>query len=450
MTRPTLALGLIGLAVSLAAVRTPPPADGVPKLLPWSEQIRVRESWLPKRYQMLLPMMRRQSIDMWIIVNEEFHDDPVTQYIAPPRPYTGGRDIFVFVDAGAQGLKRIAVTGFAEENLRRFFESPEDPRPATEVLPDIFKTYNPKKIAVNIGGTRGVTRSLTHDSYLFLSKTMGPDATSRFVSAADLIEEYFDTRIPEELEYYTNLVRVTENLARRSLSNEVITPGKTTVGDVRRWLYDQLGAASARTWFQPDLRVYAKGVENKMSRGFPAVADESTVIQRGNVIHLDFGLTAMGFDTDWQRDAYVLRDGERDVPDGLKRAMANTHLLQDALMLHAARPGLTAGEVTEKAQTEMEQKGIEARMYCHPEGNQGHGLGTGVGYGFRANSQRDPSRMTKRLRNGSYISIELNTQTPVPEWGGQKVLIAFEDPAYLTNEGFKFFVPRQEQFYLIK
>src|SRR5690242_12003999 len=69
-----------------------------PKLLPWSQQTAVREQWLAKRHGMILDMMRRNGVDMWIVVNEEFHDDPLTQYVAPPRPYAGGRDFFVFID----------------------------------------------------------------------------------------------------------------------------------------------------------------------------------------------------------------------------------------------------------------------------------------------------------------------------------------------------------------
>src|SRR4051812_46481243 len=72
-----------------------------PKLLPVREQQVVRETWLKKRLDtMLLPMMRQQKIDMWIVVNEEFHADPVTAYIAPPIPYDGRRDFFIFADRG--------------------------------------------------------------------------------------------------------------------------------------------------------------------------------------------------------------------------------------------------------------------------------------------------------------------------------------------------------------
>lgn len=52
----------------------------------------MREGWLVKRPALLLDMMRRHDVDMWIIVNEEFHDDPLTEFVAPPRPCTGNRD----------------------------------------------------------------------------------------------------------------------------------------------------------------------------------------------------------------------------------------------------------------------------------------------------------------------------------------------------------------------
>jgi len=97
----------------------------------------------------------------------------------------------------------------------------------------------------------------------------------------------------------------------------------------------------------------------------------------------------------------------------------------------------------------MEKKGIEAKVYSHPIGNQEHGLGTGIGFGFRPGSKGEPSKMTKLLRKGSYLSMELNTVTPVPEWGGKNVIIAMEDDVYLTDEGYEFFVSHQEKSDLV-
>ncbi len=431
------------LLAGLCCAQTP----SYPRLLPWSQQIQIRESWLPKRYDMLLGMMRARGINWFIVVNEEFHDDPLTQYVAPPRIYTGNRDIFVFIDTGKE-MRRVAITGYAEESLRKFFEAPEDPRPADKVLPELYAQYHPKKIALSINSRRGVTRGLTHDSYEFLIKTLGADAAEHIVPDHDLMEEYLDTRIPEEFEHYKLAVELTDAITKLGFSDAVIKPGKTTVGDLRRWFYDQLWANGVGTWFQPDIRVQRRGTPNNTSRGFLAVAPESIVIQPGDVLHVDFGLNYMGFSTDWQKMGYVLRPGETDAPAGLKNAMKNTNTLQDALMVRHSRPGRTAGEVYNDTMAEMNKRGIKAQIYSHPIGNQGHGLGAAID--FRA-SQRDPSGQTqaKRLRKGSYISIELNTQTAVPEWDNQVVYVMMEDDAYLTDDGWKFFIPRQESWYLI-
>jgi Xaa-Pro dipeptidase len=441
----------LALAVSLCALPSPSAqaaqqqANDAPAIhLPtWSQQIAIREQWLTKRHAALLDMMRRHNINMWIVVNEEFHDDPLTQYIAPPRPYTGNRDIFVFIDTGT-ALRKVAVTGYAEENVQRFFEAPDDPKPAEQVLSALYQQYHPEHIGLSIDAKRGVQRSLTHDSYLFLAKALGPGAEAHFVPAADLIEEYSDTRLPDEFEPYKLLVELTDQLTRRAFSNEVVTPGKTTIGDVRRWLYDQMGANDVTTWFQPDLRLQRRGRVPSTSRGFLSVEPEETVIQPGDVLHLDFGITCMGLNTDWQKEAYVLRPGETDAPAGLKQALANTNTLQESLMTRS-RPGKIAGVVYDEIMADMKQHGIEAKVYSHPIGEQGHGLGASLDY--RASQQAATGG--KQLRKGSYISIELNSATPVPEWNNQKVYVMEEDDAYLTDTGFQTFLPRQTSFYLI-
>ncbi len=439
------AILLASLAAPVAAQK---PDATSPPLLPWSQQIVIREGWLTQRHSALLPMMRTHGIGMWIVATEEFHDDPLAAHVAPPRPYVGNRDFFVFVDAGDAGLKRIAITGYTEESLTAFFEAGE-PAPADARLKQLVEQYTPKTIGLGIGGSRGMTRSLTHDSYTFIVKAIGEVYAARIVSAQDLIEEYADTRLPDEMPHYRTAVELTEALTRRALSREAITPGRTTVGDVRRWLYDALWAHGVRTWFQPDLRVQRAGSAGVTSRGFLAVAPESLVIERGDVVHLDFGISYMGFDTDWQKMAYVLNDDESDVPEGLKAAMRNTHTLQDALMRTHSRPGALAADVYTSTMAEMKGKRIEAMIYSHPIGFHGHGLGASID--FRAAQRTDIAQQAqKRLRAGSYISIELNTATPVREWGGQKVFVMMEDDAHLTAQGWEFFRPRQDQWYLVR
>jgi len=296
-----------------------------------------------------------------------------------------------------------------------------------------------------MGGTRGATNGLTYDGYKFIAEALGPDYSAKFVSAAPLIVEYMDTRLPEELELYRTAVQVTDILTQRAFSNEVITPGKTTVGDVRFWFLQQVNNLGLDVWFQPDMRIQRQNQQTGMTQQFLSVAEESTIIQRGDVIHIDCGINYLGLSTDWQKMGYVLRPGEKDVPEGLKKALANTNRLQDALFTHI-RPAAKGFEVYDATMADMKNAGIEAMIYSHSVGTQGHALGASID--FRRPTTGAPSEPP--FREGSYTSIELNTSTPVAEWGGQKVTIMMEDDAYLTKDGMKWFRPRQTAFYLIK
>ena len=416
----------------------------MPKLLSQREQVKVRGEWLRQRLDnLLLPMMKRSGVDVWIVVNEEFHSDPVTEHIAPAIPIVGRRDFFVFVDKGDK-LERYAIVRYEEEQVKRFYNMITLPRDKTaETLRKIIDDRNPKTIALNIGGSRGAQSGLTYDGYKAVAEMLGPDNEKKFVSAGKLLTEYFDTRLPEELEHYRTAVLATDVITRRAFSNEVITPGKTTVGDVRWWMMQQLNDLGVTTWFQPDLRVQRQAKANANSQQFLAVAKESEVLQPGDLIHVDFGLIYMGLSTDWQKHGYILKPGEKDAPAGLKKALENTNRLQD-ILFSIARPGMTGSEVYERTTAECKKQGIDAMIYSHPIGNQGHGLGAPIDF------RRAVGGEEERFRLGSYTSIELNSSTLVPEWDNQKVTVMAEDDAYMTENGFKFFRPRQTEFYLIR
>ena len=432
---------------ALVFAQSKPKIAPLPKLLTVREQQAVREQWLKKRLDsLLLPMMRQQKIDMWIVSNEEFHAEPVVHHIAPPVPYVGRRDFFIFADRGGDKLDRIALVRYDEEHLKNFFEVLSPPgRDIAATLRRLVEERKPKTIALNMGGTRGATNGLTYDGYKFLGEALGAEYSAKFVPAAPLIVEYMDTRLPEELEFYRTAVEATDILTQRAFSNEVITPGKTTVGDVRFWFLQQVNNLGLDVWFQPDMRIQRHNQQTGTTQQFLSIAKESDVIQRGDVIHIDCGLNYLGLSTDWQKMGYVLRTGEKDVPEGLKKALANTNRLQDSLFTHI-RPGAKGFDVYDATMADMKNAGIEAMIYSHSVGTQGHALGASVD--FRRPTTGAPPEPP--FREGSYTSIELNTSTPVPEWGGQKVTIMMEDDAYLTKDGMKWFRPRQTAFYLIK
>lgn len=432
----------VGSAQNRSNEKIPP----MPKLLTQRQQMDVREGWLKLRFDNLLPMMTKHKVDMWIVVNEEFHSDPVTDFIVPPIPMVGRRDFFVFISRGDK-LERYAIVRYQEERLKNHYTvlSPPNAEIGTTIK-KLVEERDPQTIALNYKGTRGAAVGLTYDAYQFLATAVGEKFEKRFVPAQTLITDFLDTRLPDELEHFRTAVLATDVITRRAFSNEVITPGKTTVGDVRWWMMQQLNDLGVTTWFQADLRVQRRAAPTQTAgaANFLEVASESVVLQRGDVIHVDFGMTYMGLNTDWQKMGYILLPGEKTVPAGLQVALKNTNRLQD-ILFSFARPGMTGAEVYEKTMAKCKEQGIQAMIYSHPVGAQGHGLGASIDFRRSAIPGQE-----ERIRLGSYLAVELNTSTPVPEWNNQAVTMMAEDDAYMTETGYQWFRPRQTEFYVIK
>ena len=185
-----VAANLLSLVPVFAQNKSNEPIPPMPKLLSQREQTDVRETWLEKRLgSLLLPMMKKHGVEMWIVVNEEFHSDPVTQHIVPPIPIVGRRDLFMFIDRGDR-IERIAIVRYLEERLKNHYTVMNPPR--TEMaaaLKKLVDERNPKTLALNIGGTRGQQSGLTYDGYKFLAEALGPDNEKKFVSAANLLTD---------------------------------------------------------------------------------------------------------------------------------------------------------------------------------------------------------------------------------------------------------------------
>jgi Xaa-Pro aminopeptidase len=443
MKRISRAAFLLSVLLSSVSVLTQTEIPTMPKLLNQREQTDTRERWLKARFALLQPMMKRHGVDMWIVVNEEFKSDPIIQQVVPPIPIVGRRDLFIFIDRGDR-LERIAMVRYDEERLANHYKIVMPARDKFgEELRKIVDEARPRTIALNYGGTRGQQAGLSHDGYKFLAETLGAETEKKFVSAAPLLTEFLDTRLPEEMSEYQKAVLVTDILTRRAFSNEVITPGKTTVGDVRWWLLEQVNKLGLTVWFQPDLRIQRPQTETNRTGNFLSTAKESDVLQRGDLLHVDFGLNYMGLSTDWQKHAYILKPGESNPPPGLRNALINTTRLQD-ILFSVARPGMTGSEVYEKTMAEAKKRGLDAMIYSHPIGTQGHGLGPSIDFRGTVGGGGN------RILLGSYLSVEMNTSSSIPEWGGQKVTMMSEDDAVMTAEGYRFFRPRQIELYLIK
>jgi Xaa-Pro aminopeptidase len=239
-------------------------------------------------------------------------------------------------------------------------------------------------------------------------------------------------------------MEVVHHLIGRAFSNEVITPGRTSDRDVVWWLRQQVNNMGLGTWFHPSVRV-----QKAQKAGVNLLAESApVVIGRGDVLHVDFGITAMRLNTDTQHMGYVLREGEADAPPGLKRALASANRLQD-LLLERMKPGRSGNDVLADALAAMKAEGIGGTIYTHPVGDHGHGAGPLIGLWDR--QQGVPGRGDVLLLPDSWFSIELSATTPIPEWGGRELWVGLEEDAVLDSSGrVSWVLKRQTAYHLVK
>ncbi len=187
-----------------------------------------------------------------------------------------------------------------------------------------------------------------------------------------------------------------------------------------------------------------------------ALEPDDLIFQRGDIIHLDCGFNYLGFASDWQKVAYILREDEQNVPQGLRAALGNANLVHEAFASEP-RPGMTGWEATLAIAKKLEGVNFLPSLYSHAIGYHGHALGPSInardmdlssptyGYSRSTSAERD-----SLLRDGAYRSVEFSASTAVPEYDGGTVTIPMEDDAYLTTDGYKYFRPYQTEWYVIR
>ncbi len=442
---------LFALTLTAPLLAQAPPAS--PPLGTLREQAALQQTWLKERLETVLPaVMRRHAVDMWVIAMREYNEDPVFPALVSPTTFAARRrTIYVFFDRGPErGLERIALGGASQGGLYdvvRETELAPDGRPRElwgpaqwQLFARVVRERNPQRIAVDISRDFNFADGLSAGEWEQLQAALGPDLVARVVREDRLATDYLSLRVGAMLPTYRRMQEIAHEIIGVAFSSAVITPGVTTTEDVVWWMRQRLLELGLGTWFQPDVDVQRRGVDMSDSAG--------PVIQRGDVLHCDFGITALGLNTDTQHMGYVLRDGEIEPPAGLRQAFANSNRLQD-LVLTAAKPGLTGNQVLADALARMREAGIDGTVYSHPVGDHGHAAGPLIGLWDRQDGV--PARGDIPLLPGTWFSIELQATTPIPEWGGQKVRSMQEEDAELPPTGaMRWILQRQTAFHLVR
>jgi len=429
------------IATILLALSAPStPASAQEARARWERMCQIRA----EKFDLVLPeAMRANELDMWIVVMREGLLDPLWEALG--RGYVGGWAYYVFT-AGDRRVERAAlgVAGYRLEQCGVY-----DYFGPAEELASFVAERDPRRIGVNMASSIGGADGLSHTSYLHLVRELGRYG-ERLVSAERFVSDFRSTRTASEIAAFAEAGEISREIAERAFSNEVITPGVTTLEDVAWWMSDQQLARGLESSFDMP-SVYVTG-----PRGIEATSTDR-VIRRGDLLMLDWGVGYLDFYTDMKRVAYVLREGETDAPPGVRHAFERALAVRD-VMKASIKPAATAQASLDATWAAIEAAGFRQIEFNQPSddpsvtdvvigphsvGNWGHGIGPSLAF-------FNPTRLTYELRPGTLISVELFAYTANPEWGGAKIRVPLEDDAVVTARGIEWLYPVNRRLLIIK
>lgn len=430
---------LILIACLAAFVASPVSAQEARRRWELQRQIRL------DKFDQILPMaMRSAGIDMWIVAVRENHIDPLWEDLG--RGYVTGSGFYVFTDRGRERIERAALgpSGYLLEQSGAY-----DTFAPASALAAFVKERDPKRIGVNMSDEIGPADGLSVTMHEQLVRTLGAPYASRLVSAERLVSEFRSRRVASEIVAFGEASGLAVQLAERALSNEVITPGRTTLEDVAWWLQDRLLERGLASEFDMP-SVYVTGPE-----GIAAVST-NRIVQPGDVVMIDWGVQLMNFGTDVKRVAYVLRPGETRPPDSIQAAFDKAIAVRD-VMKREMKPGRTAADTMTAMDAALRAAGYgviefnrpnadpltDVAYGFHPVGNTGHDIGPSL-------TTWQPRQRTFTLHLQHMFAFEYFAYSPIAEWGGKKLRIPIEDDAILMEHGVQFLHPANYRLLVIK
>jgi Xaa-Pro aminopeptidase len=430
---------------------TPPdPAQAVP--LPLRAQADVRDRWLTQRLLDVLPgLMDRTGIDLWIVIGREYNEDPVLPTLLPATWLSARRRTILVLHRSDDGVTPAAVSRYPVGQFLPAWSPDEEPglppeRSQWAAVRRIVEQADPRAIGIDVSADFALADGLSHTEHGLLVEALGPYA-ERLVPAEALAIGWLETRLPEEIAALHALNRLAHRVIDEAFSPAAITFGTTTALDVAWWIRQRFADLGVDGWFQPTVGLQRAGVPLADERGtvVPAVPYDA-VVEPGDLLHCDVGLSSLGLHTDTQRNAYVLRPGEDDVPAGLRAALAVGNRMQD-LTVEAFLPGRTGNEVLAAARAAAAAEGIDGDVYSHPVGYHGHAAGPAIG--MWDDQDGLPGAGDYPLHPDTVYALELCVRVPVPEWNGQLVRMALEQGIALTADGVQYLDRRQTELIVV-
>lgn len=394
---------------------------------------------LRERLEKLLPRaMETHDVDLWLVFTREESRDPLAEDLGGGKAVARMALLFGRSDGQFHRTAIAAsydVTPLEESGLydKVISYKREGIKPH---LKEFVSRLDPARIAVNMSRDMPIADGLTAGMRAYLEEVLGEVLVARFVSSEPLVASFRGRRLPQEVAILREAARHTDTLIREALSVLAIIPGVTSEAEVGKFLQTRTAMIGATVPFISVVAGPARGHADPSSR----------VIERGDLVRIDFGITLKGYSTDLQRTAYVLRTGETEAPSQIQK-MWKTARRAANRQIAAMKPGVTGTEIDAIARSTMEEAGYEGPPHGtgHAIGFVVHDVGPLIGPDWR---ERYGTTVFLKMEEGQTFAVEPIVYAPYEDVG--EIHIGLEEDVVITKNGAELLHEPQTALILIR
>ncbi|HSM70319.1 MAG TPA: Xaa-Pro peptidase family protein [Anaerolineales bacterium] len=392
---------------------------------------------IQEKIDQTIGILREQETDMWLTFVRETSGvrDPVLDFLIGPNDLTWPSALIL-----TRTGDKIAVIGNLEkgalERLDVFDEILGYDTAISGLLRDTIARLDPDRIAVNTSHNNVHADGLTHAMYEILRGYFKDTPyADRLVSAEPIINALRGRKTPAEQARIKKAVENTDEIYQKTFDFIKVGMTELEIGAYMHRLADEYGVTFA--WPADSCPAVNSGPNSPVGHSGPT----DIQVERGHIIHFDFGVKYEGYCSDIQRVAYVLREGETEAPLEVQRGFDTVRTAIEKSR-EAMRVGATGNSIDVISRKIITDNGYPEYPYAlgHQLGRVAHDGGALLGplwekYGESPN---------QKLEVGQVFTIEPGLA--VPNYG----YIGLEEDVLITENGAEYFTAPQTEIILIK
>jgi Xaa-Pro aminopeptidase len=394
-------------------------------------------SLIQEKVNQAIEILKEKNIDMWLTFVRETSGvrDPALDFLIGEHDLTW-HSALILTSSG----KKIAILGNLEKDemsrLNVFDEIIGYDKSIIPFLKETIAKINPNQIAVNTSKNNVHADGLTHSMYETLVEYLSDTPyANRIISAEPVINALRGRKTSTELERIKKAIQITEEIYQKTFA--FIKVGMTEI-EVANFMHKQMeeyGVGYA--WPRENNPAVNSGPNSPVGHNGPT----DIKIERGHIIHFDFGVKYQGYCSDIQRVAYVLRENETQAPPEVQRGFM-TIVTAIEKSREAMQTGINGNSIDNIARDVVTDSGYPEYQYAlgHQLGRVAHDGGALLGPLWEKYGD-SPNQM---LEVGQVYTLEPGLA--VPNYG----YIGIEEDVVMTQNGAVYLHKPQTDIVLIK